>query len=192
MTSIDEQELNNSIILELEKINISSVKRRIFRELSELQKENAYIYVEYNEDSCDNNVHLLTINIVLYGTCDLISFQVCRSYPFKPPKNIKINYRDYNSFLKIYSLNTIEQIREVYKKYYKKKLIENCLCCSSISCFANWVPTMKIINVVKEIQTLKKIRRAIIDKLLASKIIKKYLINDFGFSEYFYSFLFYF
>jgi ubiquitin-protein ligase len=185
--------LNPEIIEELQYFNGVGSKKRLARELFDLQKKNAYISIEYNDDrynNLNNDVHIFTVNIVLYGENDLITFKICRDYPFKPPKNIKINYRDYESFLKINSSNTMKQVKELYSKVYKTDLPECGLCCSSITCQANWTPPVTLLHIVKEIQTLKKIRRSVIDKLLAYKIINKYLIHDKGFYEYFYSFLY--
>jgi ubiquitin-protein ligase len=190
--------LNPKIIEELQCLNgVTGIKKRLARELFDLQNKNAYIQIEYNHDSiisCNiyNNPHIFTLHIVLDNKNNLITFEICRDYPFKPPKNIKINYKSYNSFLQINSSNTMKQVNELYAKVYKSKLPECCLYCSSISCPANWSPSVKLINVVQEVQTFKKIRRSVIDKLLATKIINKYLIDDKGFHEYFYSFLFHF
>jgi ubiquitin-protein ligase len=188
--------LNPEIIEELQYLNgVTGIKKRLAKELFDLQNDKAYIHIEYNSDNIissnvHNNLHIFTVHIVLAGENDLITFEICRDYPFKPPKNIKINYKSYHSFLQINSSNTMKQVKELYAKVYKTRLPECCLCCSSISCPANWSPPVKLINVVQEVQTLKKIRRSVIDKLLATKIINKYLTDDKGFHEYFYSFIY--
>ena len=197
MNIINYQEgLNPEIIQELQRIQYGTgITKRLIRELYELQNDNAYITVEYNSGYTNmnnyyNNAYVLTINVVLDNTDDLITFEICRDYPFKPPKNIKINYKDYKSLLRINSSNTMKHVKELYAKFYKISLPDCCLCCSSITCFTNWSPAIKLTKVVEEIQTLKKIRRAVINKLLAYKIINKYLIDDKGFHKYFNSFLY--
>lgn len=185
--------LNPDIIQELERSNINSVKKRLSRELLDLQNQGAYISVEYNSN-CDNinyinSKHLYTINIVLNNTTDLISFQIYRDYPFRPFKNIKINYKLYSSFLKIREEKTLNEVKTMYFNV-KKQLIHCCLCCSSIICEERWNPLVRIRNVIEEIQEYKKIRRAVINKLLAFKILNKYVTDDTGFHKYFYSFLY--
>jgi ubiquitin-protein ligase len=198
MNAINYQEgLNPDIIEVLKCTNITGIKKRLARELFDLQNENAYIHIEYNDNTpisnkIHDNSHVFTIHIVLSGENDLITIEICRDYPFKPPKNIKINYKSYNSFLRIVSQKTLKEFKEIYSQFYKPNIMDCCLCCSSISCPANWSPPVRLINVVQEIKTFKKIRRSIINKLLSSKIINKYLIHDKGFHEYFYSFLFHF
>ena len=189
--------LNPEIIKELQYFNNTGLKKRLARELFELQNKNAYVHIEYNHDSVIsgniyNNSHIFTVHIVLNNEDDLITFNICCDYPFKQPKNIKINYKDYGSFLTINSSKTMNEVKELYAKVYKSRIPECCLSCSSISCSANWTPSINLINVVQEVQTLKKIRRFVIDKLISSKIISKYLIDDKGFREYFYSFLFHY
>jgi hypothetical protein len=190
--------LNPEIIEELQYLNgVTGIKKRLARELFDLQNDKAYIHIEYKHDGIisniiNNNVNIFNIHVILAGENDLITFEICRDYPFKPPKNIKINYKSYHSFLQINSSKTMKEVKELYAKVYKSKLPECCLYCSSISCQANWSPPVKLINVVQEVQTIKKIRRSVIDKLLATKIINKYLTDDKGFHEYFYSFLFHF
>lgn len=185
--------LNPEIVLELEKLEPNSNKKRLTRELLELQNKGAYISVEYNTNYNNinyiNNKHLLTINIVLAGTDDLITFQICRDYPFKGPKNIKINYKPYSSFLKINQEKTLNEVKLMYFNF-NKNLLDCCLSCSSITCPERWSPPVRLINILEEIQEYKKIRRAVINKLLATKIIIRYLIHDKeGFNDYFYSFL---
>jgi ubiquitin-protein ligase len=190
--------LNPEIVEELQYLNgVTGIKKRLARELFDLQNNKAYIHIEYNDNNIIsrniyNNPYIFNIHVVLAGENDLITFEICRDYPFKPPKNIKINYKQYSSFLKINSSNTMKQVKELYAKFYKTRMPDCCLSCSSISCYANWSPPVKLINIVQEVQTFKKIRRSVIDKLLATKIINKYLIDDKGFHEYFYSFLFHF
>ena len=185
--------LNPDIIQELERSNINSVKKRLSRELLDLQNQGAYISVEYNTNYNNinyiNSKHLYTINIVLNNTTDLISFQICKDYPFKPFTNIKINYKLYSSFLKIHEEKTLNEVKIMYFSLNKQPL-HCCLCCSSITCEEKWNPLVRITNIIEEIQEYKKIRRAVINKLLAFKILNKYVTDDKSFHKYFYSFLY--
>lgn len=187
------QGLNPEIILELEHLKTNGSKKRLAKELLELQNKGAYISVEYNTNYNNinyiNNKHLLTINIVLAGTDDLITFEICRDYPFKGPQNIKINYKPYSSFLRIYQEKTLNEVKIMYFNFNKNPL-HCCLSCSSITCPERWSPPVKLIHILEEIQEYKNLRRSIINKLLAYKILNKYLTDDNGFHNYFYSFLF--
>ena len=185
--------LNPEIVLELENLTVRGIKKRLARELFDLQNQGAYVTVEYNRNYNNinyiNNKHLVTINIVLAGTNDLITFEICRDYPFKGPKNIKINYKSYNSFLRVNQEKTLNEVKILYFNL-RKDTLHCCLSCNSITCPERWSPPVRLINIVEEIQEYKNLRRAIINKLLASKIITRYLISDKGFYDYFYSFFF--
>ena len=186
------QGLNQEIVLELENLGPNGIKKRVTRELLELQNKGAYISVEYNTNYNNityiNNKHLLTINIVLAGTDDLITFEICRDYPFKGPTNIKINYKPYSSFLRINQEKTLNEVKLMYFNF-NKNLLHCCLSCSSITCPERWSPPVKLIHILEEIQEYKNLRRSIINKLLAYKILNRYLMDDNGFHNYFYSFL---
>jgi ubiquitin-protein ligase len=190
--------LQPEIIEELNRTNVNSIKRRLARDLFDLQNKGAYIYVEYNYENDissnknNNNIHLFTINIILSENDDLITVQICRDYPFRPPKNITINYKCYKRLLIINSQKTVNEVKSLYYDFNKQKMLDCCLACSSITCHERWSPGVRLSNIVQEIKNNKKLRRAVIDTLLASKILNRYLTDDKGFHKYFYSFLFHF
>ena len=56
MTSTSSSQfLNENILYELDKLNCSFVKRRITNELTDFIKQDAYINIDYNEDSQNIN-----------------------------------------------------------------------------------------------------------------------------------------
>jgi ubiquitin-protein ligase len=169
--------LDHEIILEIDKIKIGGIKKRLINELKDLKKNNSYISVNY----IDKNIPYLDIMIILNNN-DKFNFHILSDYPFKPPKNIFINNKNYNDFLKIYSQKTLIELK-TYINF-------DCLCCYSITCSSNWSPPLRLINMINEYYNFKKTRKNIINKLLANKIINKFLkIDDKGFHEYFYHFL---
>jgi len=180
------QIFNDDILNKINKFMIASnLKKRLIYELSELKIGNAYINIENNETS-DGEV--LIINIVLDKKTDIFTFHICNNYPFRAPKQVYINYKRYISYLKLESPKTLNEIKQVVLKH--KNIMLDCLCCSSLACAAQWSPAIKFKNIINEFYYYKKIRRGIINKLFASKILNKYLhCDDKAFCEYFYSFL---
>ena len=185
MTS-SSQSLNDDILYELDKLSKGTVKRRLTNELVELQKQGAYINVEY----CSNNLintsintpintsinseiqkSYVTVTVVLKENNMVYQYDILADYPFKPPTRAKINYCDYRSnYLQIQSQKTIKEL---------KKFIQfECLCCSSLLCYANWTPSIRIITLIQEAEKIRKYRRIIINRLLAKKIIDRHLISD--------------
>jgi hypothetical protein len=178
------ESLDCNILQEISYFMKGGIKRRLINELRVLKNENAYITVEHVEkiSGC-----ILAINVVLNNTTDLFTFYICNSYPFKPPQEVYINYKKYNnSYLKINSHKTLNKIKEIL---LKNNRTVDCLCCSSICCPSNWSPAVKIQNIIDEFYYYKKIRKNIINELLAIKIINRYLSDDKGFIQYFCSFL---
>ena len=82
----------------------------------------------------------------------LLEIKLSDTYPFHPPKFFinDVNYRD---MLQI-------GIPYVQKSLNKKGI--DCLCCKSILCANFWNPTKKIIDVINEYETNKKIITRII------------------------------
>lgn len=181
MTS-SSQSLNDDILFELDKLNRGTVKRRLTNELVELQKQGAYINVEYCSNNCSNNLvnnsinseiqkSYITVTVVLKENNIVYQFDILTDYPFKPPTRAKINYYDYRSnYLQIQSQKTIKELKEF--------IPFECLCCSILLCHANWTPCIRIITLIQEAEKIRKYRRIIINRLLAKKIIEKYLISD--------------
>jgi hypothetical protein len=168
---------------ELNKFNTLGIKKRLKNELIELYRQNAYINIEIIEDPAESFVE---VTIILHDKSDVFTFSISRDYPFKPLQKILVNNKNYRStFLKIESLKTLSEI--------KKNLKIDCLCCSSISCAANWTPSIRISYIIDEFYRFKQARRNIINKVLLKKILDRYLfLGNPEFDDYFYSFLIHF
>jgi hypothetical protein len=156
------QSLDENILLELDKIQKGSFKRRLTNELVEFVKKGSYIHAEYEYT---DTTPFITITIVLED--NVYHFEITDDYPFKPPKNFRINYKNYKKYLKINSSKTLNELK-LYTGF-------SCLCCYSISCGDNWFPSLKLNNFIDEYKKNKKYRNNIIKRVLAQKIIDKYL-----------------
>lgn len=171
MTALSSSQVLDDVILNtLDRFQIGSIKKRIINELVEFKKNNAYIHLEFQENYTHFNQSTIKITIFLNQENDVYSFHISRDYPFKPPSKFTINYKDYKQYLKIDSPKTINELRT----YNDIK----CFCCSSIYCSGNWSPGLKMQNIMNEFKQIKKYRRDIINRLLAKKIVDKYLIPD--------------
>ena len=171
MTAISSSHvLDDSILFELDKIRVGSTKRRIVYELVEFKKNDMYIDAKYEENVSNIIYSTILVTIIPKGEDTIYSFNISSDYPFKPPSKFTINYKDYKQYLKIDSPKTIEEIRT----YNDIK----CLCCNTISCGSNWCPSLKMQSFINEFKQVKKYRRDIINRLLAKKIVEKYLVQD--------------
>jgi hypothetical protein len=157
------QSLDTEILLELDKFNRGSLKKRLTNELVKFSNLGAYIHAEYINDS--NNY--ITITIIPKDEDNIYHFDITNDYPFRPPLRFRINYKSYTQYLKIESLKTLNEL-----KLYNGL---NCLCCHTISCGGKWGPTMRLINYINEYKQIKQYRRDIINRILIQKIIYKYL-----------------
>ena len=70
------------------------------------------------------------------------------------------------------------------KKMLKKIKDQDCLCCHSINCSANWSPAIKLNRIIGEINNTLKFKRDIINLLLADKIKIRYNIPYAHIEEY--------
>ena len=90
-----------------------------------------------------------------------LKFKIPNSYPFKPPK-LFVNNIDYQSMLCINN-------KEINKELKNRNI--PCLCCNSILC--HWSPIYKIIDLIDEFYTIKKIIFNSRAKMLLEKICIK-------------------
>ena len=143
-----------------------------------IQKE---IKRDWDNDTNDIPVFFGTFNI---GICNFVVFDDCldfhhhllqisidfnkSTFPFTPPKNIKINNLDYFELIKFNSYN-----HEILERITGQK----CSCCSSILCRNNWCTTNSMKDIIKEVIKNIKLKQRIIEITHWNKIINKY----FGF-----------
>jgi ubiquitin-protein ligase len=171
--TICSQILNKDILLELDKLQENGLKKRLKNELNDFAKAGAFIRVECNNYERNNTI--ISIIIMLENDENLYKFDISRNYPFRPPI-VQINYRDYKQYLMIDSLKTKNEL----KKYNRM----NCLCCNSISCGDIWTPTIGLKCFINEYKIFQKLRRNIVNRVLAKKIIDKYLYPDANLFEW--------
>jgi len=152
-------ELNN---MELEKINMKSIKNRIKNECIELYKKYHNVLISYE----NNKVFLTAVEFFESGKKQrLYNFVLTSDYPFKPPE-IYVNKQPYSNIL---------QMKGEYEKLMVKKIKgQECLCCYSINCCTNWSPAIRLHRIIDEIRDIIKFKRDIVNLLLAEKIKKRY------------------
>jgi len=171
-------ELSLRVLRELEYMPSNGLKKRIANELITLHKTGAYVNVETMQN--DENISIknssIQITIILNNESTIYSFIVSNDYPFKPPSQIYVNYKDYKKKLYIQSEKTKNELNLFYGI--------PCLCCNTISCGNNWSPSIKLINFIDEHKKYKQYRVKILYNLLVTKIIDKYLYPDANLLEW--------
>jgi hypothetical protein len=166
--------LDNCVLFELDKLTMGSLKKRIVNELVEFKNIYSYIDAEYKE-SINQPVIILTIALKKNDT--IFQFYITKEYPFKPPIQFKINFKNYIDYLKIESQKTLYELRTFYNI--------NCLCCNNIYCGdIKWSPMLKMQDFINEFKKIKIYRYEIIIRLLCKKILEKYLISDINLIEW--------
>lgn len=162
-------DLDPCILESLSEIKSNPIRRRLTKELSDLQKmtNNNFLYVQSVEI---NQKGIPVVTIVDYSTENLNVYEFTTiSYPFSVPK-IKVNSSDYSEFLRIRTLT--------FQHLLKKIKGIGCFCCNSYLCSDRWTPALRFIHIIEEIRMFRKYKREIINKLYADKIKDKYLIAD--------------
>ena len=160
-------EFNN---IELEKIKHRGLKSRLKNECNILYKDYHNVVIDVIPDKITvsatefmntNNNNIITSKKRVY------KFILTSHYPFRPPESYLNNT--------IYS--TILQMKGDYEKEMVKRIKgQDCLCCHSMNCNANWSPAIKLFNIINEIKSTSKFKRDIINVMLADKIKKQYNI----------------
>ena len=151
------------------------IRRRISLELAELIS-NLFIN-EYCFDIIINNSNSYNIIIYIPEKNKVYDF-LMNNYPFYPPK-IKINNLDEKHYLDIKS-NYFRDALKLYKGI-------DCFCCSTLTCFRNWLPTKKIIDIIKQYEGFQNCCREISIIILVNIIKKKYLNTNINIIEWLFS-----
>lgn len=96
---------------------------------------------DYTTENSTNNSKIIKFNYLNYKIIAKISLD----YPFKPPLELYINNRlmDHKYFNDLPS--------NVKLRVYGKLINRCCLMCDSCLCADNWAPSLKLIEVVKEL-----------------------------------------
>jgi len=114
------------------------------------------IYNEFNSYRCKKNdsssgilkmtlSHIETVVYFVYKNQKVTVF-LNSYYPFNAPKRVVINGIDYNGKINICKES---------KKYFKKYMNINCMCCDTCLCMNNWTPTIYLIDIIDEFLLLK-------------------------------------
>jgi ubiquitin-protein ligase len=147
--------------------DISNIKNKCIRNRLTYECKNMLpiynnIQVLYDEI---NNITTVTI----YKDSKKYTFKIAEDYPFRPPKIYYNNY-SYAELLKMSGRAELLMLKKIKNR--------DCYCCASFCCSDNWTPTTTLTHIINEIKQMKKIKRDLINKMIADKIIAKYLIND--------------
>lgn len=160
-------ELNNMV---LKNINNKGVKNRIINEFKMLYTlyQNVVLSIVSNEIN-------ITVKEIMDNKRYTYKFVLRDNFPFEPPR-IYFNNFPYIDFLKM-------------RSHFEKKIVwdikkQNCLCCHSINCKANWSPAIKLQLIIEEIKDILKFKRDITKGLLAQKIEQKYNIPHYTITSY--------
>ena len=95
------------------------------------------------------------------------SFVLPNEYPFRPP-DVIINGQNYTSLIKFTNREKLNALKSLTNK--------SCLCCSTITCYDNWSPALKFIDIISEIKHNLKL----VDKILLQITFNKFklLLHD--------------
>lgn len=160
-------ELNND---EIEKIKLKAIRSRVKNECNLLYKDYHNVLIDVVSDKIIITAMEFIItnhNNELRTKRRVYKFILTNHYPFRPPE-IYVNNTMYSNVL---------QMRGEYEKEMVKKIKgQDCLCCHSLNCNANWSPAIKLFHIINEIKDTLKFKRDIINVMLADKIKKKYNI----------------
>jgi ubiquitin-protein ligase len=162
-------EYNNEI---LESFNINAIKKRLKNELDKMYNDTNQIIVELNNPGQKDDVVLYVYIYEIDGENQMHSFKfgITLHYPFRPPK---IYYQGY-PYIDFLQISRTEKELSLFKKVTGL----NCLCCNSYNCSDNWSPAVLLVKIINEIKYIRRKKRDVINKLIADKIKKKYLIDD--------------
>ena len=144
---------------QIKSINTRTMKR-LHNEIIELYSKYKNIKIKYTEE-------------IIYIIINHIEIHINDKYPFHPP-NVFIN--------KIPYMNHLRPKNEIIKNSLNKYINSNCLCCTSIICFSNWVATLTIEKIMNEINYINELKR-IVKYDIAINILydKKKIPMDLGY-----------
>ena len=146
--------------------NKSSLNSRIVNEMGNLMFQCESVSFKI----IDEDYHIIIKNNNYY---EII---LSKEYPFKIPKNLFVNKINYRDILKI----TEPKIKKYLLKYYGL----GCLCCSSLMCANNWMPTNYLCHIINDINSMMRIKREIYLYILCDSIKYKYNCEYLNIEEY--------
>ena len=148
-------------------VKVRGIPNRINSEIINLFNQSDFVSSERKGTS---------ISIKVIKEKNTYEFDLQKDYPFKPPVNIKYNGDDYKKSLFNYS----EKMTKILKRNY----FMECLCCNTLLCGTNWIPTCNISHIINEIDKITKIQNEVLIILLCDEIREKYLCTFAYFEKY--------
>ena len=148
-------------------VKVKGIPNRINSEIINLYNQSDFVSSERKPKS---------ILITVIKDKNKYELELPSDYPFKPPKNISYNENNYKQTL----TNCSQRIRNILKKKY----CINCLCCDTIICGSNWMPSMNTSHIINEIDKFSKIKKEIKVILICDEIRNKYLCTFAEFEKY--------
>jgi len=153
-----------------------SSRKRIAKEIESIENN----FTNYEINILDINEAKTEINIeIITPNYNKLVFTLPNDYPFKPPKELKLNGQNYRFLLKnmpkrveylYYHPNIMYVDERCTFKHYK---IPECICCSSLLCPDNWSPVMRLERILIEINQHNELKRNIMYKLRLKEIFDK-------------------
>jgi len=138
-------------------IKATGIANRINNEIAHLFNQFDFVSTERKESS-------ILIKVIKGKNTYEINLQY--DYPFRPPSNIIYNGINYKQCLS----HCPPKIQKILKNKYNI----NCLCCDTIICNSNWMPSMNTCHIINEIDKFIKIKKEIKIILLCDEIRTKY------------------
>ena len=159
--------------LELHVISNQMVRRRIKRELIELDKLKICKTSEVVIKTSNNRLYdILFTNLI---DNKKYKFVISHNHPFSTPK-LFINNKPYM----MGHMNLSPQYRNQLKKYTG---IE-CFCCESMLCENNWCPLRTFKHILNQIDHFRNLAHQITLRIFVAVITRKYLIDDINLTEW--------
>uniref|UniRef100_A0A6C0HYX8 Uncharacterized protein n=1 Tax=viral metagenome TaxID=1070528 RepID=A0A6C0HYX8_9ZZZZ len=167
----------------------SIIERRLAKEIDFLEEKMPKYQLlildgcEDKDCNCKDKCNYVHIEFVTpNGNC--LTMTLLQDYPFKPPRFLKINGRDYRFILKkmpkrIYYLYNNPQDMYYEESVEMKKSVSclncntTCLCCDSLLCGDNWSPAIMLFHILKEIEDHNLIKRKIMYKFALKNLFDK-------------------
>ena len=148
-------------------VKVKGIPNRINSEIANLFNQSDFVSSERKKNS-------ILITVIKYK--NKYEMELPNDYPFKPPKNIIYNGFHYKQSISNYP----ERIRNILKNKYHI----NCLCCDTIICGSNWMPSMNTSYIINEIDKFSKIKKEIRIILQCDEIRNKYNCYFAEFEKY--------
>ena len=148
-------------------VKVRGIPNRINSEITNLFNQSDFVSSERKGTS---------ILITVIKEKNKYTFELPSDYPFKPPKNIRLNGDNYKKSLFNYS--------EKFRKILKNKYHIECLCCNTILCGSNWTPACNSSHIINEMNKITKIQKEIIIILMCDEIREKYYCTFAEFEKY--------